>query len=72
MEELGFLLCMISPKIPIWNYLNHSKDANLRWENGKGYFARCDIKSGEEIFANYTELGEPKNEMDDYYKPHAS
>lgn len=64
----GMLLC---PKrfneMPIGNYLNHSEKANLRWEEGKGYFALRDIKAGEELFADYKELGEPKEAWDAYY-----
>ena len=52
----------------IGNYLNHSENPNLRYEKGEGYFARRDIRSGEELFANYRELGEPKDEWASYYR----
>lgn len=56
----GTLLC---PKhfnrLDIGNYLNSIETPNLRYEKGKGYFATRDIRAGEELFANYTELGEP-------------
>lgn len=69
-KENGKLLCpKFFNRMDIGNYLNHSKNANLRWEEGKGYFAKRNIRTGEEIFSNYAELGEPEDEMDDYYKP---
>ena len=55
-------------RMDIGNYLNHSNNANLRWEKGKGYFAARDIKSGEELFANYRELGEPESNESYYQK----
>lgn len=65
----GILLC---PKrfneMPIGNYLNHSEEANLRWEEEKGYFALRDIRAGEELFADYRELGEPKETWKGYYQ----
>lgn len=65
----GILLC---PKrfneMPIGNYLNHSEKANLRWEEGKGYFANRNIKEGEELFADYRELGEPMETWEGYYQ----
>ncbi len=54
-------------RMDIGNYLNHSITSNLRYEEGKGYFARCDIQVGEELFADYRELGEPEETWDDYY-----
>jgi SET domain-containing protein len=54
-------------EMPIGNYLNHSEKANLRWEEGKDYFALRDIQAGEELFADYRELGEPKEAWDAYY-----
>ncbi|MDP3989023.1 MAG: SET domain-containing protein-lysine N-methyltransferase [bacterium] len=53
-------------RMDIGNYLNHGKDANLRWEEGTGYFAVRDINKGEELFANYKELGEPEGTRDKY------
>ncbi len=68
-REDGKLLC---PKyfnsMDIGNYLNHSENANLRYERGRGYFAARDIKKGEELFANYRQLGEPSEKRDAYYK----
>jgi len=67
-QKDGKLLC---PKrfnqMDIGNYINHSEAPNLRYEKGKGYFARRDIKAGEELLANYKELGEPENKRDSYY-----
>ncbi|MDB5259934.1 MAG: hypothetical protein JWN37_165 [Candidatus Nomurabacteria bacterium] len=55
-------------RMDIGNYLNHSENANLKWEEGKGkgYFASRNIKKGEELFSNYKELGEPENKRDNY------
>jgi SET domain-containing protein len=68
-QEDGTILC---PKyfnsMDIGNYLNHSKTANLRYEKGKGYFAKRDIHAGEELLANYNELGEPEEGREDYYE----
>ncbi len=64
----GTLLC---PKyfnhLDIGHYLNHSIKPNLRYEDGKGYFANRGIHSGEELFADYRELGEPKETWAEYY-----
>jgi len=66
-QEDGKLLCpKFFNRMDIGNYLNHSDNANLRWEEGKGYFSKRDIKAGEELFADYRELGEPKDGWDDY------
>lgn len=68
-HESGKLLCpKFFNRMDIGNYLNHSDNPNLRWEEGGRYFALRDIKAGEELFANCRELGEPKVERDDYYK----
>ncbi len=68
-QKDGRLLC---PKrfnqMDIGNYLNHSENANLRWEEGRGYFATRDIKAGEELLANYRELGEPETARGSYYQ----
>lgn len=66
----GMLLC---PKNfnhqPVGNYLNHSAEkANLRWKEGDSYFAVRDIKKGEELFADYRQLGEPKETWENYYQ----
>ncbi len=55
-------------QMDIGNYINHSETPNIRYEKGKGYFALRDIKTGEEILANYRDLGEPKTKRDSYYK----
>ncbi len=55
-------------RMDIGNYLNHSENANLKWERGKGYFAKRNIKAGEELFGNYRELGEPEDGRKDFYK----
>lgn len=63
------LLCpKLFNRMDIGNYLNHSENPNLRYEKGKGYFALRDIKAGEELFANYRELGEPEGKWEDFYK----
>lgn len=54
-------------RMGIGNYLNHSNDENAHWD-GKSYFAKKDIKKGEEIFADYNELGEPEETKAPYYK----
>ncbi len=54
-------------RMDIGNYLNHSNSANIRWEEEKkSYFALRDIKKGEELFADYKELGEPEEMRDGY------
>lgn len=68
-HESGKLLCpKFFNRMDVGNYLNHSENPNLRYEKGKGYFAKRDIKAGEELFANYRELGEPDGKEDYYYK----
>lgn len=68
-REDGKLLCpKFFNRMDIGNYVNHSKNANMRYEKGKGYFAKRDIEAGEELFANYKELGEPEDSRDNYYK----
>jgi uncharacterized protein len=63
----GKLLCpKLFNRLDIGNYINHSKEANLRYEKGKGYSASRDIKKGEELFANYNELGEPDSAKERY------
>ena len=65
----GKLLCpKFFNRMDIGNYVNHSEDPNLRYEKDKGYFAKHDIKVGEELFANYRELDEPEDSRDSYYK----
>ncbi len=64
----GALLC---PKhfnrLDIGNYINHSTEPNMRYEAGPRYFARRDIRAGEELFADYRELGEPEDTWPPYY-----
>lgn len=68
-HESGKLLCpKYFNRMDIGNYLNHSDNPNLKWIEEKGYFALRDIGAGEELFANYRELGEPELERDNYYK----
>lgn len=68
-REDGKLLCpKFFNRMDIGNYLNHSENPNMRYEKGKGYFAKRDIKAGEELFADYRELSEPENSREDYYK----
>lgn len=68
-QKSGKLLCpKFFNRMDIGNYINHSENANMRYQKDKGYFAKRDIQAGEELFANYRELGEPQEEIDDYYK----
>jgi SET domain-containing protein len=68
-HESGKLLCpKLFNRMDIGNYLNHLENPNLRYEKSKGYFALRDIKAGEELFANYKELGEPEAKREDFYK----
>ncbi|MDP3956208.1 MAG: SET domain-containing protein-lysine N-methyltransferase [bacterium] len=66
----GKILCpKYFNRMDIGNYLNHSSDnSNLRYEKGRGYFATRDIKAGEELLANYRQLGEPEEGWEEYYK----
>lgn len=66
----GKVLCPVHfNRLDIGNYLNHSvKKQNIRYEEGKGFFASRDITKGEELFANYNELGEPEETKEDYYQ----
>lgn len=68
-QKGGKLLC---PKFfnrqDIGNYLNHSSMANLRYVKDKGYYADKDIKAGEELFADYRQLDEPRETWADYYE----
>ena len=68
-HEGSKLLCpKFFNRMDIGNYVNHSENANMRYEKGEGYFAKRDIKTGEELFANYRELPEPESLRKDYYK----
>ncbi len=67
-QENGQLLCpKFFNRLDIGNYLNHSKNPNLRYEKGKGFTASRDIRAGEELLADYRELGEPEEAWDAYY-----
>lgn len=68
-REDGRLLCpKFFNRMDIGNYVNHSESANMRYEKGRGYFAARDITAGEELFANYRELGEPEGSRAEYFK----
>ena len=68
-HESGKLLCpKFFNRMDIGNYVNHSNDANMQYEKGKGYFAKKDIKAGKELVANYKELPEPENTWEEYYR----
>jgi SET domain-containing protein len=68
-REDGTLLCpKFFNRMDIGNYVNHSENANMQYRKGSGYFAKRDIKAGEELLANYRELGEPEHSREDYYK----
>ncbi len=68
-QRNGEILCpKYFNRMDIGNYINHSENSNMRYEKGKGYFAKMDIKAGEELFANYRELGEPQDEWASYYR----
>jgi SET domain-containing protein len=69
-REHGKILCpKFFNRMDIGNYLNHSAEkANLRYEKGKGYFAARDIRKGEELFADYRQLGEPEENWGKYYQ----
>ncbi|MDP3982067.1 MAG: SET domain-containing protein, partial [bacterium] len=68
-HKSGKLLCpKFFNRMDIGNYINHSENANMRYEKGKGYFAKRDIKAGEELLANYKELSEPEDTREEYYK----
>ncbi len=66
-QEHGKLLCpKYFNRMDIGNYLNHSREANTRWD-GTAYYALYDIEEGAELFSNYNELGEPEETKEDYY-----
>lgn len=68
-HESDKLLCpKFFNRMDIGNYINHSENPNLRYEKGKGYYAKRDIKAGGKLFANYRELGEPEFEEPYYHK----
>ena len=68
-RESGKLLCpKYFNRMDMGNYVNHSENANMRYEKDKGYFAKRDIETGEELFADYKELPEPENARENYYK----
>ena len=65
----GRLLCPRHfNRLDIGNYLNHSSEnANLQYQKDRGYFASRDIRKGEELLADYRQLGEPAVVWADYY-----
>jgi len=73
-QKDGKVLCpKFFNRMDIGNYLNHStENKNLRYERGKGYFATRDIKRGEELLADYTQLGEPEESWAEYYQEKGS
>src|SRR3989344_7254902 len=67
-HDSGKILCpKFFNRLDIGNYVNHSNNANMRYEEGRGYFAKRDIRAGEELFANYRELPGEENSQEDYY-----
>ncbi len=67
-QQDGKLLCpKFFNRLDIGNYLNHSDTPNLTYEKGKGYSASRDIREGEELFADYRQLGEPAEARESYY-----
>ena len=67
----GKVLCPVYfNRLDIGNYLNHSiEKQNIRFAaEQREYFALRDLKKGEELFANYNELGEPEDKKDAYYQ----
>ncbi len=63
---------LICPKdfsaMPVGWYLNHSQDANTFRDDDYKWYARRDIKAGEEILINYNILEEPQEAREDFYK----
>lgn len=49
-------------------YLNHSKNPNAKPDENYSYYAKRDIKAGEEITVDYNLLNEPEEAKKDYYK----
>lgn len=49
-------------------YVNHSDNPNAYQEKYKWFFAKQDIKEGEEILIDYNSLDEPEENREDYYK----
>ena len=67
-QKDGTLLCpKYFNRMDIGSYLNHSDTPNII-HTPEGYFSLRDIKAGEEIFADYRELGEPETAREDFYK----
>ncbi len=48
-------------------YLNHSKNPNTYPDKDYKWYAKDDIKAGEEITIDYNLLNEPKENQPDYY-----
>jgi len=55
-------------QIEIGYYINHSDAPNTYQENYKWFYAKRDIKKGEEILIDYNFLDEPEENKEDYYK----
>lgn len=49
-------------------YVNHSDIPNAYQKNYKWFYAKRDIKEGEEILIDYNSLNEPEKNKEDYYK----
>lgn len=66
----GKLRCPVHfNRLDIGNYLNHSvAKQNIRYVESEGYYATRDLAKGEELFANYNNLGEPEETKEAYYK----
>lgn len=56
-QKDGKLLCpKFFNRMDVGNYLNHSNNPNTIYKKGEGYFAKHNIKKGEEIFTDYRGL----------------
>lgn len=52
----------------VW-YINHSDEPNVWMDPEKRiYYAKRDIKSGEEICTDYNSFNEPEDKKESYYK----
>ncbi len=49
-------------------YVNHSNSPNVYQEKYKWFYAKRDIKEGEEILIDYNFLDEPEKNKENYYK----
>lgn len=48
-------------------YVNHSDNPNVYQENYKWFYAKRDIKEGEELLIDYNFLDEPEENKETYY-----